>query len=442
VAGRRVEIDIAIRQAAIVAGVVRDEGGNPVVSASVEVRSSDASTGPAAGIAVTARTGPDGAYRAFGLAPGDYRVVALSGNQPIGSRESPVRLEGLAGQFFPLADAASHALALTLEANSERLGVDFTLRRRPLTRVTGRLVLPDGVSIHDQVLVIVTGIEETPPVISTPIVLAGGEFVASLHPGRYRADARTLGSQPGGTPPGQGQPYFASAILEVPDEAAAVFEIPLRPGARVSARVRAIGETRPEVGIRLLPQPERPAVVRPVDLATTGDGRFSANGTAPGRYAVELVDPGRVWVLDAVNVDGTPRLDRTVTVGANEAIELVVAPRTSSLSGRLLGADPHPSAYVLMLLRNDAGGAATRGPEPYLARADNTGRYTFTGCRAGAYVLALLRDFELVDLRNPEFLNELRRHQAAVAVSLHSGTETTLDLRVGTVLTGDQRIRR
>jgi hypothetical protein len=105
-------------------------------------------------------------------------------------------------------------------------------------------------------------------------------------------------------------------------------------------------------------------------------------------------------------------------------------PKSASLSGRLIGADPGTaSAYVAVLVSAGTGAAGAATPTVALARPDNTGRYLFSHQRAGTYVLFLLADPEPSDIDNLVEASKRESSKGLPAV-LKTDASVVLDLRI------------
>jgi hypothetical protein len=377
------------------------------------------------------RTDGDGHYRADGLPPGRYVAAATTDSASVAAGATS-RVRSLAPQFFPGVATEDLAVPLTLAANQEEQ-VDFGLQSRPLTAVAGSVTPPADIQLSDDVLVVVTAVDGTAPVVGFPRVLGHGKFVMSLHPGRYRFDVRVIGWPADRPEAATAHTYYASTVVAVEDVATFTCDLPVREAVRVAGSVQGTGSLPPTLGIRLVPVDAEMPAIRPVEAAVGAGGRFVAEGVAPGRYAVELTDAAPRWVLDAVRFRGQLRPDMTIAVeepvDAGD-LDVTVASSTASLSGDVVGGGPTASSYVVALVASDAAGHSG-SPRVYLTRADNTGRYLLSHGVAGPYRLLLLKDPDPAELDDGTFLDSLLKNPSSIAVTLTAGVETTLNVRVG-----------
>jgi len=130
------DVDLVLDRNGAVAGIVTDEAGDPVEGALVQALHVQYLFGrrqltPAT---ATRRTDDRGAYRLFGLVPGNYVVTAAV--DPM----SPAALPGYARSYFPGTDDATTSQFVTLEASQTLPGVNLALTRARTARIRGRIL--------------------------------------------------------------------------------------------------------------------------------------------------------------------------------------------------------------------------------------------------------------------------------------------------------------
>lgn len=223
-------IRLQLARGAAVAGTVRDADGEPMPGAIVRVakrRGADLVTLP-----LTVETDDRGDYRLFGLAAGEYFVVArrpvgngaVSPLQVASSEEIDRALQELAlgvrdrgnvkqpmptaagdrsvamtPVWYPSATSSEDATPISLRAGEERTGADITMRLLPVTTIEGSVALPGGpagrdwpenvtVSLYPATVGVVA-----PALIESPSRANGGRFrYGSVTPGTYLVVAETL----------------------------------------------------------------------------------------------------------------------------------------------------------------------------------------------------------------------------------------------------------
>ena len=233
-AGQRVTgIRLLLARGAAIAGTVRDADGEPMPGALV--RLARRSGTDRVTLSLTAKTDDRGGYRLFGLAAGEYFVVAetpfqsgaLSQQQVASSEEIDRALQALArgGRgggdlrqplpmaaseravsmapvWYPSATSNEDATPISLQTGEERTGADVTMRLIPVTTLEGAVSLPGGpsgpggrdwpshvsVSLYPATVGVVA-----PALLESPTRENGGRFrFGSVTPGTYLVVAETL----------------------------------------------------------------------------------------------------------------------------------------------------------------------------------------------------------------------------------------------------------
>lgn len=226
-AGQRVTgIRLLLARGAAITGTVRDVDGEPMPGALVSVakrKGTDVVTLPQ-----VVATDDRGKYRFFGLAAGEYFVVARTpfmsgapGEQQVASSEEidralqelargdkggnpkqmlptavSARTVAMAPVWYPSATSSEAATPIALQTGEERTGNDITMRLLPVTTLDGTVSLPGGrdwpsnvrVSLYPATVGVVT-----PALLESPSRANGGRFrFGSVTPGAYFVVAETM----------------------------------------------------------------------------------------------------------------------------------------------------------------------------------------------------------------------------------------------------------
>ena len=138
------ELEIRLTRAAVLAGHVIDESGDPVVDAIVRIAGARTGGTMAAGPARTL-TDDRGAYRIGGLSPDAYLVSVMTRG---GGQVSLQQQDPSVTTFFPGTSEQQDATPVTLHAGEERDNIDFHLDALQTAR-QGKSVYPTIVSFRD-----------------------------------------------------------------------------------------------------------------------------------------------------------------------------------------------------------------------------------------------------------------------------------------------------
>ena len=150
--GQRVQgVRIALFRGGVIAGRVLDEFGEPATGVEIEVLRRD--PGDKAGgvrstsMSLTPTTDDTGAFRVWGLAPGDY-VVGARPNRFVAEPppEAATSREGYATTYYPGTPVLGDARSVHVVPGRDTAGVTFGLVPVRLSRLRGLVLLPAGVS--------------------------------------------------------------------------------------------------------------------------------------------------------------------------------------------------------------------------------------------------------------------------------------------------------
>lgn len=255
--GQRVDgVRLQIMRGAVVSGLVRLPGGSPAADLSIQVLRMQVVDGrrQLSLVSMPAQTNDRGAYRVFGLPPGDYVVQARSpvtmmpgsggtrlvidaevrwADQRLAQTEDPRQAAGGAppppgptvtygAVYFPGTTFASDAAVLTLRQGEERHDVDFGLVLDPTAKVSGTVIGPDGAPSAGAVVQLEAE-GSSGDIVSFVMGMLGGSgrtttrpdgtFVLSgVTPGRYLLTARGTPRQAGTVAPAPAESGMAEAM--------------------------------------------------------------------------------------------------------------------------------------------------------------------------------------------------------------------------------------
>lgn len=242
-AGQRVDVSVPIARAAVIAGRVLDESGDPVDGASVALfaPSGRARAPGAHGPLRTALTNDAGEYRLAGLSEGRYILTVT--DEMAGDVDAPPRGGGAATEagypttYYPGVASLEQAGLLSVARGQELSGIDIALPPLVRTLVTGRVTSASGVALAGHGLLFMplrANGEEN--IFEDPISVSGegAEFRARLPPGEYQLLAKSTSF--GSHLPEPSQPEFARTRVSVGIEPLLV-DITISPGATIHGRV-------------------------------------------------------------------------------------------------------------------------------------------------------------------------------------------------------------
>ncbi len=490
---QRIDVDIAMMRGGAIAGVIVDARGEPLAQAQVRALRVSMDSGVRRVQQVGGAVTDDrGAYRMYNLVPGEYLLTATPAANDITAAERaradgaafdealdrarrgtgplppavqvtapvsrpPMQPPGFVATYYPGTPAVSSATTLTVEPDSERLGVDFSVAWVRASHVAGtvtgmpetsvRVIRDGGVTREWRMNVQVVAYPEDPA--SEPgntfgsSVGPSGEFMLyNLPPGRYSlvAQTRIVVVQASSSEPSTMVPQtvpdvpvlWGRTTVDVDGQSIPQVAIALQPARTISGRVEydIASGARPQVRVTVRrPPTEPPGLGGQTPLAAVEpDGRFTITNVVPGRYLL-----GATLFVKSAIVNGQDSLDVPFEVPADGDITnavVTVTDRVSELSGTVVWpAAASASGYTVVIAPVDRQYWTAGSRRIQSVRPSSAGRYVFRGLPAGSYLLAAVTDLEPGRLYDPAFLKALAG--AAVPVTITDGGRQTQDIRLG-----------
>jgi hypothetical protein len=456
--GQRVAADVSLPRAGAIAGRVYDTTGEPILGARVQALRRRAVQGQpglqAVGVADT--TDDTGAYRLYGLPPGEYYVIATPrrvedrAGRPLGTvpgRGAPI--------FFPGTANRDLAQRVTVDVTGEARA-DMQLTEVITARVTGTVLTSAGAPASGAMVTLV----------ARDLDFATSGVGDSLGPLRIMDDAAADGTfELTGVPPGsfvlvaQTRPNI-SAAFDIPNQrliggqlARPVLETASMPvtvdgdvaGLTLST---AAGGT---VAVNIVadqgvtaPLPAARISVRSADRGMSESMTMMHNGPAvSAKMAMALTGPTYVsveglpdnWAIKAIMLDNTDVTDRAIDLAKDQGttIRVVLTDRVTELAGSVTSGsfaptDAETDATVVIFPDDESKWSY---PSRFVrsVRADADGTFQVTGLPPSLDYRAVAVDYlEDGEETDPEFLKRMR--DRAARFSLREGERRAIDLRL------------
>jgi hypothetical protein len=406
-----------------------------------------------------------GAYRLFGVPPGEYivsasvtssfdlqsndfevttdadvqrildqmagRIPAPDGNRQLSRRPS----YGYVRVFYPSTTALPAATPIVLAAGEERNGIDFHLQLVPQSRVSGVVTGPDGKPAAGM-LVRLTTASSSPagPFLAylSSVTDSQGQFqVRAVAAGEYVLEVRPSLGRGVGTPPSMNWARMAVSLAPGTD---ATVNVALQPSRTVSGRiVLPQGAAAPDLARA------RVSISNRDGSGSTGtvsaDGQFSVTGVLPDSYrfsvSVPASGPGAApWFVKSASVGGRDAYDTFVDIADDVATaSIVLTDRVSEVSGAISDGAGRPAPeFVIIIFPSDPSLWTWQTRRIQQARPSHDGKFVFKNLPAGDYLLGAVTDVEQYEWFEPKFLTELVG--ASVKLTLGDGEKKTQDIRL------------
>jgi hypothetical protein len=372
---------------------------------------------------VNSQTDDTGAFRVFGLAPGDYYVAASLQAAPFDGTDNPITY---APTYYPGTGSVADAQRIPLTLGTEQSGVNFVLLPVRAVRVSGTVTDANGAPVQ-AVMNLTTaaqGDEGGLQLRNPAPVLPDGTFtILNVVPGDYVLNV--MGRANGNAPP-----EVASLPLTVGNEDLAGVSITTTKGGTMKGTVVADNNAKiATTGIQVSVQSTRPM---PGAFSPRGQvssaGSFELTGlVGPQVLRVDRLPEG--WYLKAIRANGTDVTDSALEFRGSEVVsaQIVLTNRVTEISGAVrLNGQPATDASVV-LFPEDPAQWAFPSRRVRMVRVDQNGVFRVRALPAGQRYLALAVDYlEQGEYQDPEFLQRMKAR--ATSVSLSDGESKNLDL--------------
>jgi hypothetical protein len=438
------QIDVGLPRGGVIVGRVLDRSGEPAIGAEIAVeryqygpdgqrRLTRVATGAVA-------TDDRGAFRAFGLTPGEYVVSAnvRQGPQLPGTVATGAPVVGNLRTYFPGTPNAADAQAIVLDGGEEA-SVQFSMVSGTLATVSGTILDSSGrPGVGADIM------------LTTPTPAGGGSgrgvgsagaegtfSIARVPPGEHFVQVR-LNPRPGGVT----EPEVANVPVSASGANIEGLQIMTAAAVVASGRVEWEGEaprTGAPTALRLTATPAdgRPGLLGLIGAAdpnATGgvaaDGSFRIGGlSGTVRFAPTGVPPR--WALKAIFAGREDVTDASVEAAslAGVPLRVVLTDKTTEVTGAVRDANGAPVAeFVVVVLPEQPLDAAVATRYTRAIRADQKGTFQIRGLPAGRYIVTAVPGLEPGSEWDPAFQASVRNGARRFTLEDGQSLSLTVDL--------------
>jgi len=471
------DLHLHMIKGAVIAGTVRDVSGTPAPDIQVVLWSQEAN-GAWTERPPLLRTDDLGTYRAFGLAPGTYVVMARFTATIVGGIENPesagidqalkelergaqaeapttTKLWTFAPVMYPSGLTTAEAIPLILTAGEERTGIDLNMRLVTTATIYGSIAAPAGEPLPSVLLTADSGDILGAQTVTVRAEQDGRFRYPNVSPGRYVLTARSTASNGPAivvgplVSPRSGRCFWARADVSVAGSDVSGVTLALQPCLAIRGNVLFQADVMPKpsdltsVRVRALPKSGNPTstgFAPSLDLppaVVAAGGQFEITGLLPGEYQLMASAPGEGpdgWWLKSILLRGHDVLDDgpfslTDTAGEISDVAVVFSDRHTKLSGVVQGLSASAASnFVVVVFPADRALWHVQSRRVQASRLDNGNSFAFRDLPPGDYRLAAVSDPSFDASHQSEFLDSLVA--SAVSVTLGDGEHKTCDLRV------------
>ena len=433
--GQRVDANFSLLRGGVINGRVQDDLGDPVANVRVMVQRRQMIEGRRrmVNVGVTDETDDTGAFRLYGLAPGEYYVSATLRANPL---EQPGDASGYAPTYYPGTGNANEAQQVPVAAGEE-VSIGFSLLAVRLVRISGTVVSQSGEVGSGMVQLVSAGDTGGGPIgAQGGGIQSDGSFtIANVAPGSYLLNARSGGRGGRG---GRGVTIDATALeigsipVTVGDGDVTGVTISMTRGASIAGTVVTEGTSQITLAnLRVTARQIRDAPGQSFNASgVSANGAFQLS-TLTGTVALRVENVPSQWMVKSIVVGPTDVTDGAFELRGTEQLtnaRIVLTDRVSELNGTVTVRNQEAKDSSVVVFAADA--ALWTFPTRFvrMARTDAQGHFTLRGLPGGTYLVAAVDYLEEGEWQDPEFLERLR--EPATRVSVRDGETKTVGLQL------------
>ena len=428
--GQRFTADVALLRGGVIAGRIFDRFGEPLAGIRVQALRPRMSEGlrQLQPVGAGDETDDRGAFRVFGLAPGDYYVVARR------SRAGGIVHTSDPPMYYPGTADFSQAQRITVTAAAES-NVILQLVPVQTATVSGVVLGPSGAPVDATVVLTsesvnlgyVNAMQGTPFMMSTHAEADGTFTITNVPPGAYslRASSMVKGVLVGDrfVFPGPESQLMATMPLPVAGDVTGL-SVMLNDGGSAAGRfVRDAGASGPlpeGLGVRVSGGG--------MSMHMTGPDNTFRLRAVHGRVRLQVEGLPETWMVKSVLADNEDVTDTGIELanGRETTIRIVLTDRIGEVSGTVSSRAPL-GAQTVVVFADDPARWGYPSRFVRTARVDERGNFRVAGLPPERYLAVAVEFLEEGASQDPEVLERLRRD--AIPFTLGEGDRRTVDLR-------------
>lgn len=428
--------NLALVRGGAIHGRVIDRYGDPIAGTRVQVLRSRMVQGQRRlqSMGPGDQSDDTGAFRVYGLPPGDYYVTASGGPIDSTRREPPL--------FYPGTSSLAEAQPITLAAGGEA-EADFQLQPLRYARVSGVVLNASGAPIQAMVRLASESIGMGPVVESGGAPTAFSILADSSPDGRFTLENVPPGSYQliangsfgaglaaglaAGDPTARPNKAMQELMMHGPETATMALVVTGDDVSGITLTTRLGGVVKGTFAaasgvVQTLPTSLR-VVARGGEVGSgmmmqggVGDGFQLAGMSGPFFLEVQGLPEG--WTVSQIMLDGSDVTDEAIDLkGRTADVRVLLTNRVSTVSG-MVQSRRAPSGYSVIVFPDDASRWAYPSRYVKTARADERGAFRIQGLPANERYLALAVDYlEEGEEQDAQFLERLRGRAMTFALS-------------------------
>ena len=448
--GQAFTATVALFKGSVITGRVADENGDPL--ARVQVYTLFYPVGSTRGqrFGSTVSTDDLGNFRLYGLAPGEYVVVAEArGNtfvQPNAPPETEEDRVGMLTTYYPGAADEGSAQRVRTRTGGETSGIEIRMVSGRMLHISGMVVDSQGkgdTRFNVQLMQRTGGSGFNNFGLNMD---ATGHFQGrNIPPGDYKLVARQMINRPPNTPPNTpiDQGEFAVVPISLTNDVDDLL-VTTSPGATITGQIvyesgppAALPSGAPAPPPRINATPPDPqtfgGLPAPQSVQASADLTFTMKGFM-GEYMIRA--NGGNQYMKSVQLNGQDITDTPREFKDGDKITIVMTTRASTIEGTVSDDKGQPAnSGALLLFSEDKTGWRINSVHTRRSGVDITGRFRMQGVLPGRYLLIAIPQERANALNfgspDPSLFEQFAKEATSIAVAEDEQRQVDLKISSG-----------
>lgn len=426
-----IRVNLSLSRAGVITGLVLDESGEPVDRVVVRALRREYSKGKRELVSVgqSSTTNDIGAFRLYGLSPGDYIVSASS--PPIFGDIQNAKA-AFSPTYFPQAATLTEAQLVHVAAGDTVSGIVIGFRPSRAAQISGIVVDAGGVPWTSGFVNVTLRSEYQGLGVASGSIGADGTFTVSGVPhGNYFLRADDFANR------ADGFPRMATASVAVSGQDISGLTLASTPWGSVTGRIiiDRLSQNAPVAStVRLKVErvgPRDDELEHLGGVQVRSDWTFRASGPT-GKIRIRAIALPEGWAISRVSLNGRDVTDTGMDLSSGRAeadLEVELSDRGPLLSGIVTnGKSQVVAGATVIVFPEDPELRSWNSRHIAMARTDKAGEFTIPSLPAGTYRALALDAVDPGQERDADFLAEL--DSRGISFSLARGDSNFIALQL------------
>jgi len=449
--GQTFTATLALQKGSVITGRVSDENGDPLARVQVYTLFFPAGSTRAQRFGGNVSTDDLGNFRLFGLAPGEFLVVAEARNNtftpPNAAPETEEERAGMLTTYYPGTPDENSAQRVRTRSGGETSGIEIRMASGRMLHISGAIVTsePRSGARLTAMLMPATGLNNGMGSYGVNVDAQGKFQMRNVPPGEYRLVARQMIVRPPtagpNTPPDPGE--FAVVPISLTTDIDDLL-VTTSPGATITGQIvyesgapallpNGQPAPPPRINAQMADPMNSAGLPSPPGVQAAADLTFTMKGFM-GEYLIRANGGGNQY-MKAVELNGEDITDTPHQFKQGDKITIVMTSKASTIVGAVTDDKGEPvNSGSLVLFSEDKTSWRTNSIHTRRGGVDITGQFRMMGVLPGRYLLIALPQERANALNfgsaDPSVFEQFAKE--ATSVTVGEDEQRQVDLKIST----------